>query len=268
MLIQKLQKHLKLKGYSQKTIKAYCACIGKIYDHFKKPLNKITQNEFEGFLVKLSDKEYSSQTINQYHAAFKLVLTELYSQPLKIRAPYSKRAKKLPIILSRREVRKILDQIKNPKHYLMIALAYGAGLRVSEVVNLRVKDIDLNELTIHIKQAKGKKDRITVLPKKLVDELRGLIKNKSVNDFIYASDRGGKLTTRTAQKVFQNALRKAKIKKEASFHSLRHSFATHLLENGVDICYVQKLLGHKNIRTTQLYTKVTNPSLKNIKSPL
>ena len=122
--------------------------------------------------------------------------------------------------------------------------------------------------TIHIKNAKGQKDRISVLPNKLIGNLKSLISGKMGNDFVFESERGGKLTTRTAQKVFERALKKSGTAKNATFHSLRHSFATHLLENGVDVRYVQELLGHQNIRTTQVYTHVTNPKIKNIKSPL
>jgi len=147
-------------------------------------------------------------------------------------------------------------------------LSYGAGLRISEVVNLKVKDINLEELTIHLKNAKGKKDRITIFPEKIKNDLQNLITSKNLNDYLFESERGGKLTERTAQKIFEKALQQSGIKKEATFHSLRHSFATHLLENGVDVRYVQELLGHQNIRTTQRYTQVTNPKLKNIKSPL
>ena len=147
-------------------------------------------------------------------------------------------------------------------------MAYGAGLRISEVVNLKVKDVNLEELTIYLKNAKGKKDRITIFPEKIKTYLQNLIAGKNPNDYLFESERGGKLTERTAPKVFENAQRQSGIKKEATFHSLRHSFATHLLENGVDVRYVQELLGHQNIRTTQIYTQVTNPKLKNIKSPL
>ena len=161
-----------------------------------------------------------------------------------------------------------LESTQNTKHKLLLSLSYGAGLRVSEVIVLKVKDIDFDEMTIHIKNAKGQKDRISVLPEKLIDNLKVLLSEKTSNDFVFASERGGKLTTRTAQKVFERSLKKAEIKKDATFHSLRHSFATHLLENGVDVRYVQELLGHQNIRTTQIYTHVTNPKIKNIRSPL
>jgi site-specific recombinase XerD len=150
----------------------------------------------------------------------------------------------------------------------MISLGYACGMRVSEVVKLKVFDLDLDELIVHIKAAKGKKDRISVLAGSLLDDLRNIIADKNSNDYVFASNRGGKLTTTSLQKMFRKSLGIAKIKKPATFHSLRHSFATHLLENGTDVRYVQELLGHSNIRTTQIYTQVTNPKLKNIKSPL
>lgn len=149
-----------------------------------------------------------------------------------------------------------------------MSLAYSAGLRVSEVVNLRVRDIDITEMTITVRQGKGMKDRLTVISPRILDSLHKFTAGKKGNDYLFESERGGKLTTSTAQLVFQQCLKKSGIQKEATFHSLRHSFATHLLENGTDVRYVQALLGHANIRTTQIYTHVTNPMIKNIKSPL
>mgnify|MGYP003341357309 CR=1 FL=1 len=139
---------------------------------------------------------------------------------------------------------------------------------MSEVVGLKVRDIDLEEMIITVRQSKGRKDRITVIPGKLSDEIHNLIHHKKGGDYVFASQQGGKLTAATAQKVFNHSCVVASIQKKASFHSLRHSFATHLLENGADIRHVQELLGHSDIKTTQKYTKVTNPVLKEIKSPL
>ncbi|MBD3280221.1 tyrosine-type recombinase/integrase [Candidatus Dojkabacteria bacterium] len=147
-------------------------------------------------------------------------------------------------------------------------MAYGAGLRVSEVVNLKVRYINLENLVLHVKSCKGNKDRITIFFENIKESLNKVISAKDKDEYVFSSERDGKLTTRTAQKIFANALKKTGIKKDASFHSFRHSFATHLLENGTDIRYVQELLGHANIRTTQRYTQVTNPQLRNIKSPL
>ena len=200
--------------------------------------------------------------------AIKYFYLEICKSSTKIDIKFAKTASKLPVVLSRNEIERMIDSIKNPKHKLLISLSYGAGLRVSEAINLKIKDIDLGELTIHIKGAKGNKDRISILSEKISNGLKELIALRNANDYLFASNRGGKLDERSAQKVFENALRNSDIKKDATFHSLRHSFATHLLENGVDVRYVQEVLGHANIRTTQLYTKVTNPSLKNIRSPL
>ena len=150
----------------------------------------------------------------------------------------------------------------------MISLAYGAGLRVSEVVKIRVKDLNFLEKIIYVRQAKGNKDRITVLPEKLLPDLKDFAFKKNKDDFLFESERGGLLTTRTAQKIFSSALLKAGISADATFHSLRHSFATHLLENGTDIRYIQALLGHRSIRTTQRYTQVSASGIRNIKSPL
>lgn len=268
MLILRLQEYLRVAGYSPKTIKAYTLCIRKIYNYFKKPLNIISENEFRAYLDSLVKKGNSSYTINQYHAAYKLVITKIYKRRFNFSFPYAKRHKKLPVVLSRKEINKIINSIKNTKHKLLVALSYGAGLRVSEAVNLRTENIDIEELTIQLKTTKGNNDRITVIPERLKTDIQNLVAGKKNKDVVFESERGGMLTARTAQAVFNKALKKAGIKKPATFHSLRHSFATHLLENGVDVRYVQELLGHANIRSTQVYTQVTNPKLKNIKSPL
>ncbi|GAB4027689.1 MAG: hypothetical protein Fur0011_6310 [Candidatus Microgenomates bacterium] len=163
---------------------------------------------------------------------------------------------------------KIIEKTQNIKHKLILALAYGSGLRVSEVINLRVRDVDLTNLCLTIKGGKGNKDRITVIPEKLTAELSRMIAGKSAESYLFESERGGKLTSRTAQIIMHQALKRANVNKNATFHSLRHSFATHLLENGVDIRHIQKLLGHSSISTTAQYTKVTNPHLMKIRSPL
>lgn len=268
MLIKKLKEYMRLKNYSPKTIKAYSSCAQSLYKHFKKPLNKINEQEFRGFLTSLFDKGYSSYTVNQYHAALKLILIKVYKMPFKLDLPYAKRPKKLPIVLSRPEIKKILEQIINLKHRLIVGIIYACGLRVSEVVNLKIKDVDFERKMLTIRQGKGKKDRVTLLPTSLISQLKPIIEMNSANDYLFSSNRGGKLTTRSVQSVFQKALKKSKIKKAASCHSLRHSFATHLLENGVDIRYIQELLGHSNLKTTQIYTKVAKHNLVKIKSPL
>ena len=266
--LEQTRQELKLRNYSFKTIKTYLSCLREYFDFKKINFEKIDEENIKQFLLNKQSKNYSSQTVNLYLNAIKFFYREVLKIHQKITLKFAKRSKKLPIVLSREEIKSIIEAIRNPKHKLIISLAYSAGLRISEVINLKVKDVNLEELTIHLKNAKGKKDRITIFSEKIKNDLQNLIAGKNLNDYLFESERGGKLTERTAQKVFENALRRTDIKKDATFHSLRHSFATHLLENGVDVRYVQELLGHQNIRTTQIYTQVTNPKLKNIKSPL
>lgn len=257
MRIDDLQKYMRVCAYSPRTIEAYSRCV-----------EEIGEQDLLNFLDKFAKAGRSSFTMNQYHAAYKLYVTRILGKSWNVPFPYAKRHKKLPVVLTRAEIAKIIEITKNFKHRLMISLAYGAGLRVSEVVKLQIKDIDTSELSVTIRDGKGGKNRISVIPEKLKNALRNIMAGKKLDQYLFESERGGMLTTRTAQVVFEKALKLAVIKKSATFHSLRHSFATHLLENGVDVRYIQKLLGHASITTTQLYTKVTNPQLKNIKSPL
>ncbi|MFA6106424.1 MAG: tyrosine-type recombinase/integrase [Patescibacteria group bacterium] len=266
--LKKLEIELKLRNYSPKTIKSYVFCVEKYLQAKQSGFNSVDVDFIKQYLLSIIEKGAASQTTNQNLQAINFFCWNVLKYKNKIDIKFAKTPSKLPVVLSRDEIRAILETIANEKHRLIVALAYSGGLRVSEIINLKVKDINLPELTIHLKRAKGNKDRITILPEKLTEDIKKNFSGKNLNDYVFASERGGKITERTAQKIFENALRKSNIQKDATFHSLRHSFATHLLENGVDVRYVQELLGHANIRTTQVYTKVTNPSLKNIKSPL
>lgn len=267
-LLGKIKDELKLRNYSRRTIEAYLTCL---MDYFKY-IKNVTKNPdvalIKKYLLEKQDRGQSSQTVNLYLNAIKYFYREIFKNSIPIDIKFAKTSNKLPVVLSRLEIEKIINSIENKKHKLLISLSYGAGFRVSEAINLKIKDVNLEELTIHIKNAKGSKDRITIFPEKLIPDLTAIMALRDKNFFVFESNRGGKLDERSAQKVFENALKNAKISKDATFHSLRHSFATHLLENGVDVRYVQELLGHANIRTTQLYTKVTNPSIRKIKSPL
>ena len=250
-------------------------CFGdKGFGHFL--LGKKVERGIEAikdFLLEKHDKGYAPQTTNLCLNAVKFFYREVLGSSMRIKIRCAKKSLKLPVVLSRDEIRRVIDAIGNLKHKLMISLAYGAGLRVSEVVGLKVRDLLIGEGLICVCGGKGGKDRITIFPEKLKDEFDLFLKRK-INDivtgelYVFESNRGGKLTSRTAQKVFENALVKVGIQKSATFHSLRHSFATHLLEDGVNLRYVQELLGHKNIKTTQLYTMVSTDAVRKIKSPL
>ena len=262
-----MEKVLRLKNYSRSTQKSYLNCL-RTFLKTNPNQSTPTESDIKSFILKKQASGASSSTTNVYLQAINFYLHHVLRSSKNLRIPLAKRPKRLPTILSKSEILRVLENVQNVKHKTIIALAYGAGLRVSEVVALRVNDIDLESKTVKIRAGKGQKDRISVLPESLTDDLQFLMAGKHPNDFLFSSERGGKLTTRTAQKIFESACKNAGIVKPATFHSLRHSFATHVLENGTDVRYVQALLGHNNIRTTQIYTHVTNPALKNIKSPL
>jgi integrase/recombinase XerD len=267
-LITIVRRQMELRNYSPKTITAYISVIRDLYYYHKKPPRKLDRSEIVAYLSSKQQKGLSSQTISLCANAVNYLYTEIYKIDDFEKFRHPKKSKKLPVVLSRDELSLLFSQTKNIKHQLLMKLAYSSGLRVSEVVRLQAQDINLSELTLMVIQGKGKKDRLTVISQNLIPDFQNLIAGKSSHDFVFASERGGHVTEATVQKVFYACLKKSGIAKPATFHSLRHSFATHLLENGTDVRYVQELLGHQNIRTTQIYTQVTNPSIKQIISPL
>lgn len=264
----KLERELKIRGFSKETIKVYLYYNIKFLDFTNKSPKNICNEDIKKYLEYLVDKNVSKSTlslvINSLKFYYKNILKRRFFYDIK----HPKKESKLPVVLSRREIKDILSSISNRKHKLILALIYASGLRISEVVKLRIKDIDFNRGLIIIKQSKGNKDRQTILPIKLIKHLKELIDGDDFNKYVFKNNRENKLSTRTIQKIFENALKNAKIKKSATCHSLRHSFATHLLEKGTNIRYIQELLGHKRLETTQIYTKVINQKLKEIRSPL
>lgn len=166
------------------------------------------------------------------------------------------------------DVKRLFEVTINLKHNTMLKLCYGMGLRVSEIINLKITDIDSKNMQVLIERGKGKKDRYVNLPHSILEQLRMYYKIYKPVKYLFEGQYGGQYSKRSAQKVFQSAMQKAKINKEVGIHGLRHSFATHLLESGTDISMIQQLLGHSNIKTTLIYAQVTNKSLKNVKSPL
>jgi len=267
-LIEIIHQEMRLRNYSPKTFKAYTHVIEDLYKKIKRPLRELEENDIRAYVTSLHERGFSSQTVALSTNAINFLYRDVYKRPGYVPLRHPKRSQKLPVILSRAEIERLLTQLKNNKHRLLLAISYAAGLRISEALSLRIEDIDLDELIVIVRQGKGQKDRRTVLSQKLIDDLRSITAGRIDSAYLFESERGGKLTSETASAIFRNTLKKANIKKDATFHSLRHSFATHLLENGVDVRYVQELLGHANIRTTQIYTHLTNPALKNIKSPL
>ncbi|MEM3074827.1 MAG: tyrosine-type recombinase/integrase [Candidatus Pacearchaeota archaeon] len=261
-LAERLVKELEIRNFSKKTIKSYVYAVSKFLEYSKnRELSEEAVKEYLQMLIKRKDPS----TVSQNLSAIEFLFNNILNKKIKIKHP--KRNKKLPEILAKDEIKKMIDSTENIKHKLILKVIYGCGLRVSEVVNLKKEDINFQECLIHIKLSKGRKDRFVAIPLSLKQELNSYcILNES--DILFPSLRGGKLTTATIQAIVENAAKKTNIQKRVYPHLLRHSFATHLLENGTDLRIIQKLLGHSDIKTTQIYTQISQANIKNIKSPL
>ena len=182
--------------------------------------------------------------------------------------PRPKKPLTLPRLLSQKEVKKLFEVTDNQKHLLLLQMIYGMGLRVSEIVNLKIEHIDSSRMQVLIAGSKGKKDRYVNLPESILPLLRAYYINTKPDVWLFNGQYGGQYSTASVQKVFKRTMEKAKINKNVGVHSLRHSYATHLLESGADLRFIQELLGHNSIKTTQIYTHVSNVSKSKIKSPL
>ena len=258
----KLKRELEIRNYSKQTIKAYIYSIEKFQEFSKN--RELSENSIKDYVQRdLKNKNPSSVRRDLF--AIKFFFEKVLNQ--KVKVPNPKKNNTLPEILTIEEMRKLIENTSNIKHRLIIKLLYGCGLRVSEIVNLKKREVNFNEEIIHIRLAKGKKDRFVKIPLSIKDEL-GSYCELNNEDILFPSNRGGKLTKDTIQKIVQNSTKKANIKKRVYPHLLRHSFATHLLENGTDLRIIQKILGHSDIKTTQIYTQISQASIKNLKSPL
>ncbi|MBI5753677.1 tyrosine-type recombinase/integrase [Candidatus Peregrinibacteria bacterium] len=272
--VRYLERELKIRNYSIRTVQAYCLAVreflkfaqkfGKTYLNFK----RLDEDFIKDFLLRKKDLDCSPKTLNVYLSGIKYFYKEVLGITHPIKIKFAKINNKLPVILSHEEIMEIIRTLQNFKHRAIIALAYGAGLRVSEVTKIKIADLNFHQKSINIRQSKGNRDRISLLPEPLINDLKKLIGNREPKEYLFQSNRGGKLTTRTLQKIFRMAVDRARICKNPTFHSLRHSFATHLLEGGTNLRLIQELLGHQNIRTTQIYTQVSPSMMTSVKSPL
>lgn len=218
----------------------------------------------------MEEKDCSHSFVNQAVSSIKFLTSQIpHNENIRLKIPRPKKEKKLPAVLSKEEIWIILNSVENEKHKTILFTMYSSGLRVSEVVRLEVNNIDSTRMMIRVKQGKGRKDRYTLLSKHGLEQLRNYYKRYKPKRWLFE---GGKenshITERTVQKMFCTACEKAKIKKDISTHVLRHSFATHLLEQGVDLRYIQELLGHSSSKTTEIYTHVSRNNLANITNPL
>ena len=264
-----LEQHLKLKGYSPKTIKSYRNHLARFLEFSQGLCDKeiIYQYLLEQLEVKHCSHTHANQAVNAIKQH--LIQRGLFSHVADIELPRPKREHKLPKVMSKEEVQKVISVTENLKHRTAIMVAYSCGMRVGEVATLKLTDIDYSRNLVLIRQGKGRKDRVAPLSLRLVDQLERYVAKYRPLAYLFENpDASGPISDRTLQVVFNRAVEKVGITKTLSFHSLRHSFATHLLESGVDLRYIQELLGHKNSKTTEIYTHVSTTSLQRIENPL
>jgi len=265
-----LEKELKIRKYSRRTIKSYMRYNRDFLLFIGKKPEEVENEDIKKYLYHMVEsKKVSTSTLNIIINALKFYYGEILKRKFIYEVKRPKKDKKLPMVLSREEIKKILNAVSNIKHKAILTLMYSAGLRVGEVVKLKPEDIDSERKLIHIRGSKGRKDRYTILSDIALEILREYWKKEKPRKWLFPSWNIDKhITTRTAQKIFKNACKKAGIKKDVTVHSLRHSFATHLLESGIDLRYIQEILGHKSSKTTEIYTHVSTKNLSAIKSPL
>jgi len=266
---KELQDALRARGYSGKTVKAYTLQVQRFFDEVLLNEKEINDAVVQKYSLKLLEKDLSHAYVNQAISALKFYFRHVLKRPNSNGYVRPKKESTLPDVLSLGEVARLLKSVKNLKHRAMLIVTYTSGLRVGEVVRLRPEDCDRERNVVKVRQGKGRKDRQTLLSETANAVLDQYIEQEKPDGWLFPGQKEGRhLTERSAQKVFEKALIQAGIRKEVSIHSLRHSFATHLLENGIDLRYIQELLGHQSVRTTERYTHVSRRDIGRIQSPL
>jgi len=269
-----MEQRLKLKAYSKSTVKTYLGEMAQLLHLLKQsPADELTTDQIKRYLIFCFEKlMLKENTLHSRINALKFYYEQVLGREKFFwEIPRPKKPFILPNVLGEKEITRLFNSIKNLKHKAILFTAYSAGLRISEVVNLKLQDINSDRMQIKIVAAKGKKDRYVNLSPVLLDILRSYIKKAEVRPSVYLFESeipGEPYSSRSAQKVFQRARNLAGIRRDITFHSLRHSFATHLLEKGIDIRFIKDILGHFSIKTTQRYAHVSKEKLVQINSPL
>jgi site-specific recombinase XerD len=264
-------KTLTLKNYSPNTIRTYKSMLQEFLNYYQKlDPTKISEEQIRDYLLYLLDERdvsisYQNQSIN----AIKFYYEKILGRPVQtyyIQRP--KKEKTLPHVLSEHEVLLILNSTDNLKHKAILSLIYSAGLRRGELINMKINDIDSELMRVIVRQGKGRKDRYSILSEKVLELLRRYVKQYKPVEWLFEGQFGGQYGASSIQHILRDAVTKSKIRKKVTVHTLRHCFATHLLERGTDIRFIQELLGHESSKTTEIYTHVTQRGLGKIKSPL
>ena len=270
-LRQRMIEDLRIRNYAPNTRKLYVEHVARFALHFGRSPAELGGEEIRGYLHHLvEERKVSWSYINQVICALRFLYRVTLGQPQSIEpVVFPRKERRLPTVLSPEEVVRFFEAVRNPKHRVLLLTAYAAGLRVSELVGLRLEDVDSKRMVIHVRRSKGNKDRIVMLSPVLLEELRSYARWARPRKWLFAGqDPARPLGVRAVQKACQRAGEAAGLGKRVSVHTLRHSFATHLVETGTDLRLVQTLLGHSSLRTTAIYTHVSNDRLQQTPSPL
>jgi site-specific recombinase XerD len=271
-LREKMEQEMILVGLTESTQRIYLKAVTKLRDHFNKSPKELTEQEIKSYLLYLKqEKKLAPNTYNTQIYGLRFFYCITLRQPLfRLNLPTTKVTYKLPDVLSTHEVERIIKAISNIKYRTLMMVIYGAGLRVSEAVNLRIADIDKDRMTLHIRCAKGGKDRYVILSAKVYSALRDYWRACKFKEYVFPSNNNPdrSLSTHRALQIFKEAKEKAGITKSGGIHSLRHAFATHLLESGADIFAIKALLGHASIQSTVRYLDFVPNRHQNLVSPI
>ncbi len=257
---------LRLRGLSKNTIEAYADANRKFLQFIRKDPIEIRSRDIKRYISRLLDLKQKPKSINMTIAALKSFYDDYRGRKLFSKIRRLKLGKSMPNVLSRNEIRVMIDSIANKKHKLAVKFLYSTGIRVGELVKVKIKDLDLENCFLRVIQGKGKKDRLTIISKNLCIEIKESI--KPGQKYLFESNRGGHLTIRSIQEIIKKAAKKAKIKRNVYPHALRASFATHLYEAGNPLQKIQKLMGHADWETTYEYAKTAKVGITDIKNPL
>jgi len=265
-------REMQIRNYSPSTIENYVSALVKLTEFYNFSPKKVTLEQFKDFLHhRITVDKVSNSVVNQSISAFKILQKDVLGrdwEQIKVKRP--RREKKLPVVLSKQEVQDILQATQNIKHKALLALAYSSGLRRDEVRNLKPSDIDSQRMTIHVRQGKGKKARYVILSPKLLDFLRLYYNIHRPVKFLFETshNKGHMLAPGALTQIVKNGAKKALIKKDVTFHTLRHCFATHMLEKGTNLRLIQSFMGHNSIRTTSVYLHIAKIDPNAVSSPL
>lgn len=269
--IQLFKQLLEVKRFSSNSMNTYVNAFRQFLLHFHDDdIDKLSEKQIEQYInIQVIQKKISASYQKQLVASIKFWFIHILGRKIQLDYLYPDRSEfKIPNIFSQQDIKKILSTCENIKHKSILATIYACGLRLSELTNLMIRDIDSSAMTVTVRHGKGNRDRVIVLSEKLLILLRFYFKSYKPKSYLFEGQGGGKYSERSVQLILKQTLLKANINKPGSVHTLRHSYATHLIEQGTDIRFVQELLGHKNIKTTLIYTHLTDGAKRKIKSPL